>query len=112
MKQVIVLRSDLDLSEGKRISQACHASLGAYKNAEEGSANRWEADGARKIVVNVEGERELQERFKRARAENIPAYLVKDAGETEVETGTVTALGLGPAPESKLDKITSDLDLV
>ncbi|MFB6265457.1 MAG: peptidyl-tRNA hydrolase Pth2 [Candidatus Nanohaloarchaea archaeon] len=112
MKQVIVLRSDLDMSEGKKISQACHASLGAYRNADDSVSNRWEAEGATKITVKVEGERELEERFKEARADKIPAYLVKDAGETELESGTVTALGLGPAPESKLDRITSDLELV
>lgn len=112
MKQVIVLRTDLGMSTGKLIVQACHASLGAYNNADEPARNRWEAGGATKIGVEVDGEAALMDLFKRAQRDGVPAYLVKDAGETEVDPGTVTALGIGPAETGKIDKLTKDLDLI
>lgn len=112
MKQVIVLRSDLDMSEGKRIAQAAHASLGAYRNAPGPAQNRWETGGAKKVALTIDGEEALMDRFKRARAEDVPAYVVKDAGETELPDGTVTALGLGPAEDGRIDKITKDLSLI
>lgn len=112
MKQVIVLRTDLDMSEGKRIAQACHASLGAYKNAETVDQNRWETEGGKKVAVKADGEDELMELFKTARSMNISAYVVKDAGETELSPGTVTALGIGPDEDGQVDKVTKDLSLI
>ncbi|MDY6762057.1 MAG: peptidyl-tRNA hydrolase Pth2 [Candidatus Nanohaloarchaea archaeon] len=111
MKQVIALRSDIDMSDGKKIAQACHASLGAYRTATDSHANQWEADGSKKAVVTAEKE-ELEQRFKEAQSQNIPAFLVTDAGETELEPGTVTALGIGPADDQTVDSITGDLSLL
>ncbi len=112
MKQVIVLRTDLGMSTGKLIAQACHASLGAYKNASSGARNEWEASGQTMVAVQIEGEDDLMKRFRQARAEDVPGYIVKDAGRTELEPGTVTALGLGPADDAAVDKVTKDLKLM
>jgi len=35
LKQVIVLRTDVGMSTGKMIAQACHASLKSYKKASD-----------------------------------------------------------------------------
>lgn len=111
LKQVIVLRENLDISKGKQISQACHASLKSYKKTEAESQKNWEDQGSKKVVVDI-GEDDLKKRLNRAKTLQIPAALVKDAGLTEVEPGTVTALGVGPAEEDKIDKVTGDLKLI
>lgn len=112
MKQVIVLRTDLDMSTGKKIAQACHASLGAYKNAEGMKQARWETEGATKIAVKADSEEQVMDLFKQARSMNVSAYIVKDAGETELEPGTVTALGVGPDESGTVDKVTKELSLM
>lgn len=109
---MIVLRTDLGMSKGKLIAQACHASLGAYKNADGMKQDRWETDGATKIAVKGESEKQLMELFKQARSMDISAYIVKDAGETELEPGTVTALGVGPDESETVDKVTKELPLM
>jgi PTH2 family peptidyl-tRNA hydrolase len=48
MKQVIVVRADLGMSKGKLAAQACHASLGAYKKANERIIREWELEGGKK----------------------------------------------------------------
>lgn len=48
---------------------------------------------------------------KKLKEEKIPHFLVKDAGLTQVKPGTVTALGVGPIEENKIDKITGKLKL-
>lgn len=112
MKQVIAVRNDLDMSEGKKVAQACHASLGAYRNSADSAKELWEADGAKKVAVKIEGGKNLKEKFRDAKKEDLPAYVVKDAGETELEPGTVTALGIGPAEDSTVDRITEELPLL
>ncbi|MFT4867930.1 MAG: PTH2 family peptidyl-tRNA hydrolase [Candidatus Nanohaloarchaea archaeon] len=111
VKQVIVLREDLNISKGKEISQACHASLGAYKKADPETISKWEAQGAKKVVLSS-GDRKLEDLYAEIKSKDIPAYLVKDAGKTEIEPGTITALGIGPAKESKIDSITGELKLI
>lgn len=111
-KQVIVLRRDLGMSEGKKCVQSAHASIGAYQRADERVIEGWNSEGQKKIVVEVDSEEELLELFKKAEKERIPCFLVKDAGLTELKPGTITALGLGPEREEKLDKITRGLKLL
>lgn len=111
LKQVIVLREDIDISRGKQMSQACHASLGAYKEASDDVASQWEKRGAKKIVLSS-GDRRLEDLYEEIKRKNIPAYLVKDAGMTEVEPGTITALGIGPVESDKIDPITGELKLI
>lgn len=111
LKQVIVLNNDIEISTGKKISQACHASLKAYKKTSEEEKAAWCSEGSKKIVLEAD-KRQVQQRFEDAKALQIPAALITDAGLTEVEPGTVTALALGPAEEDKIDNVTGNLQLV
>jgi PTH2 family peptidyl-tRNA hydrolase len=60
----------------------------------------------------VKNEEELSELETRAREMGLPYALVIDRGLTEVPPGTVTCLGIGPAPMEEVDKITQSLPLL
>lgn len=115
MKQVIIARSDLKMGKGKLAAQVAHASLAA---AEEAMAKRekwfsdWKGHGQRKIIVRCQSEDELRDLLKKARAKKLPAALIEDAGLTQLEPGTPTCLGVGPAPDEELDPITGNLKLL
>lgn len=111
-KQVIILRSDIKMSTGKKCVQCSHASLGAYKKGNKEIIKRWEFEGQKKVVLKVNSEEEILEFFKRVKKEKIPCFLVEDAGLTELEPGTITALCIGPEEEEKLNKITGNLKLL
>jgi len=112
LKQVIAVRADLKLGKGKLAAQVAHASIGAYRYAGGEAKAAWEYDGEKKVVVKAKDIDELISMQKKARALGIPCALITDAGMTQVEAGTVTALGLGPAEEAELDKVTGKLKLM
>lgn len=112
LKQVIVIRKDLEMSRGKAISQACHASLGSYKKAKYSIRKKWEEDGAKKVVLEIDNEEELMNLKNMCDNMGIPNYLVKDKGKTEVKPGTITALGIGPDSEEKINRVTGNLKLL
>ena len=112
MKQAIVLRKDIKMSIGKQISQACHASIAAFLKTSEKDRNKWVKEGMKKIILKVSSENELKNLFRKANKENMPCELIADKGLTQVEPGTITALGIGPEKSEKIDKITGKLKLL
>ena len=110
LKQVIVVRADLKMGKGKIAAQAAHAAVSA---ADKSSYKAdWLHQGQKKTVVKVTGEKELLSILREARDSGLPTALIEDAGHTQVEPGTKTAVGIGPAPEEEIDKITGKLKLL
>ena len=112
MKQVILARRDLKLPKGKLAVQVAHASLEAALKTNSRKRNRWRAQGAKKIVLKVENLKQLEEFKKKAKKMGFTTALIRDAGYTTVRAGTTTCLGIGPEPETKLDKLTGNLKMV
>ena len=111
MKQAIVARTDIGMGQGKLAAQVAHASLSAYEDADERARSRWKGGGQKKVVLKADGEQELFELAERARAQGVPNAIIRDAGHTELEPGTVTTLGVGPASEDAVDRVTGHLSL-
>ncbi len=64
------------------------------------------------MVLKVPSLQALYELKVIAERQGISTALIQDAGLTEVEPGTVTALGLGPARSEVLDRVTGGLSLL
>jgi len=111
-KQVIAVRRDLKLDKGKLAVQVAHASVESYKKSSPASRREWESESSKKVVVKVEGLKEILELHKKARNLGLPCSLIRDAGKTHLEPGTVTALGIGPAEEERIDRITGGLKIL
>ncbi|TRO49731.1 peptidyl-tRNA hydrolase [Candidatus Bathyarchaeota archaeon] len=114
-KQVIIFRSDLKLSKGKIAAQAGHAAVSAAQEAHNRCRRWWEAwlfEGQRKVAVKVKDENELLELEKQANDLGLPNALIVDKGLTEIPPGTITCLGIGPAPAAKVDSVTGKLSLL
>lgn len=114
-KMVLVVRGEIRLTAGKAAVQVAHAAvLLVLQQQKRRSAalERWLAEGQKKIAVVAASLADMVERQARASRAGIPSVWVDDAGFTEVPPGTRTCLGLGPAPDIDLDKITGDLPLL
>ena len=115
LKQAVVVRTDLDMGKGKMAAQVAHASLSA---AEEAMKRRetwfedWKAEGQKKVVLKVKSSGEIDEIYRRAKAAKLPSAIIEDRGLTQLEPGTVTCVGIGPAPDDSVDAITGKLKLL
>jgi len=110
LKQVIVVRRDLKLGKGKLAAQVAHASVSAADKSKW--KEEWLREGQKKSVLRCEDLNGLMKLLKNAKNYKLPVSLVKDMGRTQIPPGTVTCIGIGPAPEEKIDEITGNLKLL
>ena len=111
MKQAIVVRTDLGMGTGKLAAQVAHASLSAYQDAGERARKKWQGEGQKKVVLKGDSESQLFALADKAETEGIPYAVIRDAGHTQLEPGTVTALAVGPGRDDSVDRVTGDLSL-
>lgn len=118
IKQAIVLRRDIRMGRGKAAAQAAHASCEAVfailrsgRRIWNDWLEKWRAGGQLKVVLRVDSEAELLDIYRKALELDLPASLIADAGRTQLEPGTRTAVAIGPAPSSLVDKVTGHLKL-
>lgn len=117
MKLVFVVRTDLGIGKGKLASQCAHAAVSCYQKLLSTSPKTlrlWELMGQPKIVLKAEeeGEQYLLHLCDQAKALGLVTAIVRDAGRTQVENGTITVLGIGPGKSDLIDQITKHLKLL
>jgi len=111
-KQVIIARTDLKLPAGKLAVQVAHASVECALKSRKAVIEEWQFYGMKKSVLKVDNESELKKYYNLAKKEKLAVSLIKDAGLTVVKPGTLTCIGIGPAKEEEIDKITGKLKLL
>ena len=106
-----MINAALGLPPGKLAAQVAHAAVGALLGAPGKDQRAWLEAGMPKIVVQCASEDELMGIADKAGAAGLPVFLVRDAGRTVVQAGTVTCLGIGPATAERIDPVTGALTL-
>jgi peptidyl-tRNA hydrolase, PTH2 family len=125
-KQVILMRTDLNMRKGKMVAQGAHASLAVFMHTitflseDDGAlvarfpvspvAHAWLTGAFRKICLGVSSEAELVSLFEQARELGLPCALIRDNGLTEFKNvPTYTAVAIGPALDTQIDPVTEHL---
>lgn len=113
-KLVLVVRKDLNMGKGKAAAQCCHATADLikkliFKNPE--MLTKWEECGQPKVVVKADDEEMLFQLEKHARSVGLVTSIIRDAGRTQIASGSRTVLGVGPGPVEIIDKVTGHLKL-
>jgi PTH2 family peptidyl-tRNA hydrolase len=114
-KMILVVNMELKMGKGKIAAQCGHATMGAYKISRKycrSALSGWERYGTAKVVVKAEQEQELYDILQTAKALGVVAYIVEDAGRTQIAAGSRTVLALGPAPAVLIDQLTGHLKLL
>jgi PTH2 family peptidyl-tRNA hydrolase len=128
VKQVIVLRTDLNMRKGKMAAQAAHASLLAFlgkfdirrtnemelrlDTIVDDDLHEWIEGDYKKIVVGVGSLDGLLSLREQAVNLGVRHALIQDLGYTEFKEPTYTALAIGPAEEGVVNGITGYLKLL
>lgn len=106
------------MDSGKIASQAGHAYLGAFVQADPSTQAKYHVDfpasPGTKVCLAAKNLNQLLRAKEEAEAAGIPAYLVTDSGCANFFNGepTVTALGLGPATKEQIKHITRRFQLM
>ncbi len=114
IKQVIIVRTDLDMGKGKIAAQVGHSCVLGAENVRKSKPEWFEEwwTGQEKIIVKVTSLKELENVKKHAIDLNLPWSEVTDAGHTQIAPGTTTCISIGPAPAELIDKVTGTLKLL
>lgn len=141
VKQVILVRTDLNMRKGKLAAQVAHASMKVffdrrdaigvvYEQHEAGGLSEldlsndllipltpamreWVFGIFTKVVLGVEDEASLLEARRLAQEYRLPCALIQDVGTTEFHgVPTYTTLAIGPDEAEHIDPITGPQGLV
>lgn len=111
-------------SLGKIAAQCGHATLACFKSISKAARaagpsspaakllQRWERHGQAKVALQTKSAQEIHELMAKARSLGITAEVIADAGRTQIDPGSLTVLGVGPAPKSAVDQVTGHLKLL
>jgi len=110
LKQVILVRKDLNMSKGKVAAQVAHGAVEAVLKSDKNIVTKWRLTGMKKITLSVNSEKELFKFLQIAKDDGLITALIKDAGKTEIAPGSPTVLAIGPEEEDIIDSITGKLN--
>lgn len=114
-KIVVLVRMDLDMGKGKIAAQVGHASVDLALRAQKmdkKSFDAWMSNGQKKVVLKVANKDEMIRYMNEARSCGLYTCAITDAGRTQIEPGSMTVVGIGPAPDSEIDKVTGTLKML
>lgn len=126
IKQVIIVRKDLNMSKGRIAAQVAHASIKVFLDRQINSDNdnnilikvtpemkKWAEESFTKVVLGVNTVEELYKIINESDKAKIPFSIIIDNGFPQSHGGmTTTCIAIGPDNSEKIDKITGELELL
>ena len=115
LKMVFVVNHALKMGKGNIAAQVGHAAVKATLKSGEVRPellDAWLSTGQKKICVKANDSSHIEEIEKQANQLKILSVKINDAGHTQIPSGSLTVLALGPDEEEKLDELTGELKLL
>lgn len=121
IKQVIIVRKDLNMPVGKLAAQVAHAAVNSVLNGLTNSEinndfnityDEWMHTGYTKICLEVASKEELEKIYKEVIDKGfINSGIIIDEGRTCFKEPTATCFAVGPIDNKLIDGITRKLKL-
>ena len=115
VKLVLIINNGLKMGKGKIAAQAGHASVQATLNAGQKSPlvlDAWLSSGQKKVCLKGDDADHLLALEKLAIEGGLLTSKVHDAGHTQIPSGSLTVLAIGPCQDELVEKITGTLKLL
>jgi PTH2 family peptidyl-tRNA hydrolase len=112
---ILIVNNGLKMGKGKIAAQAGHASVQATLNAGQKSPlvlDAWLSSGQKKVCLKGDDADHLLALEKLAIDEGLLTSKVHDAGHTQIPSGSLTVLAIGPCQDELVEKITGTLKLL
>jgi PTH2 family peptidyl-tRNA hydrolase len=103
------------MGKGKLSAQVAHAAVSSSEKVRKLRRdwyNEWIFSGQAKVVVKVDSLNDIFKVRDNADKENLLTSLIEDKGLTQIPQGSITCLGIGPGPITKIDRVTGKLKLL
>lgn len=115
-KMALIARTDIGMGKGKAAAQCAHAAVGCYKKASQRAPRllqAWEYVGQPKVVLkpDIPGEETILHLAEKAGKLGLVTCVIRDAGHTQLESGTITVVGIGPGSSEVINNVVGHLKL-
>ena len=110
---MVIITRNIEMTPGKLAAQVAHAAVECTLKAKQDNPRRvkkWLKEGQKKVIVEAD-EMEMMKLEKIGCALGLSTAIIYDAGHTELDPGTLTAIAIGPASEVEINKVTGHLKL-
>lgn len=115
VKLILIINNGLKMGKGKIAAQAGHASVQATLKAGEKNPlalQAWLSSGQKKVCLKGDDADHLLALEKQAKEAGLLTSKIHDAGHTQIPSGSLTVLAIGPCQDELLEKITGTLKLL
>jgi PTH2 family peptidyl-tRNA hydrolase len=115
VKLILIINNGLKMGKGKIAAQAGHASVQATLKAGEKNPlalQAWLSSGQKKVCLKGDDADQLLAFEKQAKEAGLLTSKIHDAGHTQIPSGSLTVLAIGPCQDDSVEKITGTLKLL
>ena len=115
VKLILIINNGLKMGKGKIAAQAGHASVQATLKAGEKNPlalQAWLSSGQKKVCLKGDDADQLLALEKQAKEAGLLTSKIHDAGHTQIPSGSLTVLAIGPCQDDSVEKITGNLKLL
>ncbi|XP_022204981.2 peptidyl-tRNA hydrolase 2, mitochondrial [Nilaparvata lugens] len=108
----LIINSSLKMGKGKVAAQCGHSVVSLMKQARKSNEVLYEkcVSGACQLqLFSVESSDDFNRLRQMATGCSLPSYVVADAGRTQIASGSLTVLGVGPASAESINHFVTGL---
>ncbi|HIF46017.1 MAG TPA: aminoacyl-tRNA hydrolase [Candidatus Poseidoniales archaeon] len=108
----LIVNHSLGMKKGKIAAQVAHGAVSATLKANPELLEAWFAGGQAKVTLKGTDDEQLLYLHEKAKLAGLNSCIIRDAGRTQIPSGSLTVVAIGPALKNELNQITGQMKLL